>query len=300
MIYYVTGLNSRAVKIEEIMKEFTDIKVYDAYIKEEYEQFIESITNQSLFSTNELIILKRAEKIKSMKELISFLAKFNDDNKSIIVDYFCEYKNKNPYLKDFEKMNANIINIEDSKQLIENYIQENLKISKKDMQDLIELIGTDYNHVKNEIYKYNTVINGEFSFDKVKDLISISSDKKIFDIVDDIMYKNTKFNDIPTNLYMPIIYSLYKEFEILHKLHNLKLSLDYNKFKDEFNEYKEIFPMSYYPIYLRNKKIINFSKKSCFKILLDLNKYETMIKQGKIDDKLAFWYIFESIRKERK
>ncbi|WP_371440143.1 hypothetical protein, partial [Oceanivirga salmonicida] len=132
------------------------------------------------------------------------------------------------------------------------------------------------------------------------DLISISSDKKIFDIVDDIMYKNTKFNDIPTNLYMPIIYSLYKEFEILHKLHNLKLSLDYNKFKDEFNEYKEIFPMSYYPIYLRNKKIINFSKKSCFKILLDLNKYETMIKQGKIDDKLAFWYIFESIRKERK
>ncbi|VWL85136.1 DNA polymerase III subunit delta [Oceanivirga miroungae] len=301
MIYFVSGLNSRQIKIDEIKKEYTDISIFDASIESEYDLFLNSIYNVSLFSKRELIILRRAEKVKKMKNLIDTLKEYEDDKKDILIDYFAEYKTKNIYLKDFEKITKNIVNIENEDDLLNDYIDKNLKISNEDKKKLISLIGTDYNHIKNEIYKYNLVLKDEvFSFAKLDGLISESLDKKISDIVDNIMFANVDIDKINSSMYMGIVYGLYKEFEILHRLSKLKLSTDYNTFKKEYEKYKDIFLLHYYVAYLKNKNINRYTTKNIFKILLNIVKNETMFKSGEIDDKLMIFNIVSYINKNKK
>lgn len=52
MIYFLTGLSARSIKLKEIEKDFDSITRYDANVSEEYDKFLSDITNVSLLSTN--------------------------------------------------------------------------------------------------------------------------------------------------------------------------------------------------------------------------------------------------------
>lgn len=54
------------------LKRFHHIIIYDSNIKSEYFDFFENISNQSIFSTNELHILK-VKRLKIFKSLINQL-----------------------------------------------------------------------------------------------------------------------------------------------------------------------------------------------------------------------------------
>lgn len=300
MIYFISGLNSRQIKIEEIKKQYSNISTFDLNIDKEYEDFLNEIYNVSIFSEKELIILKRVDKFKKVKKLIEILKDYKNEKKDILVDFYSEYKNKNIYLKDFEKITNYIVNVENEEDLIYDYIESNLDITKKDIKKLIEIIGTDYNHIKNEIYKYKLILKEEkFSFTKLEGLITESLDKKISNIVEKIMYDKVDIDKISQSMYMGIVYSLYNEFEILHKLSKLKLSQDYNEFKKEYDKYKDLFLLHQYVAYLKNKKIMYYKDKNIFKILLNIVKNETMFKNGEIDDKVLIFNIVSYINKKR-
>lgn len=59
MIYYITGINARLIKLDDLKKDFDSVRVYDANIQDEYDNFLEDISNVSIFPTNDLVILKR-------------------------------------------------------------------------------------------------------------------------------------------------------------------------------------------------------------------------------------------------
>lgn len=298
MIVFVTGLSAREIVIEDIMKEYTDITIYDATIKEDVERLKDSIYNVSLFSQKELIVLRRLEKAKKIDELVDYIIANDTDAKTIILDYYYEYKTKNPLIKKMEKVNAQIYNIVDQDKMLEEYIQKNLKIKKTDIKKLISIIGKDFNFIKNEIYKYNLFLGkDEFDFKKLEDLISISEDKKISEYVELLLQKKIEFNKIPSSYYISILYSIYREFEILHKLNILDLSYNHGSFKKEYKDYETLFNSNYYPVFLKLKYLSLYDAKSCLEILKTCNENEMKFKSGFIDDKTALYNIVAKIKR---
>ena len=298
MIYYITGLESRSIKIDDLMKEFNNISSYDASL-DEYENFASAITSSSLFFDRELIILKRANKLKKFSSLLDLLSTIKDENKHIVIDYFYEFKNKNPYIKDFKKLNAEIINIEKDEDIIRDYIEKELKINKVEAKKIIDVIGTDYYMVKNEIQKYKVFLGKDtYSFEKIEDIMTKDRAAKIYDITQKILLKNINFNDIPKNMYFPLIYSLQNEFQILHTLQILDLSLSYEEFRKQYEQYEEIFNANYYVIYLKNKNYRHkYTKEKTLKTLNLCLQYENEIKIGNLDERTALWLIISEVSK---
>ena len=298
MIYYITGLESRSIKIDELKKEFNNIISYDASL-DEYENFASAITSSSLFADRELIILKRANKLKKFSTLLYLLSTIKDENKHIVIDYFYEFKNKNPYIEDFKKLNAEIINIEKDEDIVCEYIKKELKINKVEANKIIDVIGTNYYMVKNEIQKYKVFLGKDpYSFNKISDIMTKDRNTKIYDITQKILLKNISFNDIPKIMYFPLIYSLQNEFQILHTIHILNLSFSYEEFKKQYEQYEEIFNSNYYVIYLKNKNYRHiYSKEKILKILNLCLLYENEIKIGNLDERTALWMIISEISK---
>lgn len=295
MIYFLTGVNTRLIKLEEISKDFDVIKNYDAGIQGEYEKFLEDIGNVSIFdSSSELVILKRSEKLKKFKDLLAILRNYKD-SKGIVIDYYCEFKNKNIYLNEFKNMNCKIINIENDDKLIEDYIINELKIKKIEAQKIISIIGKNYYHVKNEIFKYKSIFGDKFDFNKFMEILLENVDIKISNYLEKIYDKTLDFNKIQGQYYILLLYSIYKDFEIFHKLASLNLSKDYEEFKKNFSKYENIFSLNYYVVYLKNKNL-KYSKEKCMKVLKKCIEMEANIKQAKIDEKTALWYIIKEIQ----
>lgn len=296
MIYFITGINARNIRLEELYKEFDNIRIYDANNKEELNNFYTDISNVSIFQTNDLVVLKRCEKLKKLDEVINYIASYIDNSKSIAIDYYYEYKGKNPYLSTFKKMNAEIINIEDANSLVMDYIKKELNIKAVEAKKIIDIIGTDYNHVKNEVFKYKSVIDNEYSFDKIKDIILKNQDKKINEYLSEIYENKIDIDLIPKDFYIPLIYAIYKDFEIFHKLNILKLSKNYNEFMNEYKEYESVFKINYYVVFLKYKNM-KFDKNKSLTILKKCNEMESKLKIGTFSDKMALFNIIKEIQK---
>lgn len=298
MIYYITGINARNIQLEYLYKQYENIRVYDASNKDELSSFYTDISNVSIFLTNDLIVLKRCEKLKNFNDLLEYLSVHKDVNKSIVIDYYCEYKGKNPHINAFKKIGAEIINIEDAESNVLEYVKNELKITKVDAKKILDIIGTDYNHVKNEVFKYKTIVNKDFSIDKIYGLMLENQDKKVNEYLSDIYNNKIDFEKIPREYYMQLLYSIYKDFEIFHKLNILKLSKNYNEFKEEYKQYENLFKLNYYVVYLKYKNLL-FDKTKCLHILKKCNELESKLKSGLIDDKIAIWNIIKEIQSER-
>ena len=308
MIYFIGGKKQREFKyfeiLEKIRKENVGISesFFDVDLKEN-EQFLEKININSIFLSQELVVLKRAEKLKNIEEILKYIANLEIVNKEIIIDYDKEDGKFGAKLKKLldeleknRKMKVFLFQKETEEE-IRAYIVNELGINGRDLALLLEMIGNNPFKVRNEVEKIKVFLNGEkFDIEKIKNVVSVEKEYRIYEMTRNILLNNPA--DVMRYLeqkkeYMGILYSLYSELETMYKISSLKkrgrkFSRNYNAFKMEFEEIKEIFksnnriPNSYV-IFKKLELEQNYTNLNLKKLVFRCWEIEREIKTGKIE-----------------
>lgn len=308
MIYFIGGKKQREFKyfeiLEKIRKENVGISesFFDVDLKEN-EQFLEKININSIFSSQELVVLKRAEKLKNIEEILKYIANLEIVNKEIIIDYDKEDGKFGAKLKKLldeleknRKMKVFLFQKETEEE-IRAYIVNELGINGRDLALLLEMIGNNPFKVRNEVEKIKIFLNGEkFDIKKIKNVVSVEKEYRIYEMTRNILLN--KPADVMGYLeqkkeYMGILYSLYSELETIYKISSLKkrgrkFSRNYNAFKMEFEEIKEVFksnnriPNSYV-IFKKLELEQNYTNLNLKKLVFRCWEIEREIKTGKIE-----------------
>ena len=308
MIYFIGGKKQREFKyfeiLEKIRKENVGISesFFDVDLKEN-EQFLEKININSIFSSQELVVLKRAEKLKNIEEILKYIANLEIVNKEIIIDYDKEDGKFGAKLKKLldeleknRKMKVFLFQKETEEE-IRAYIVNELRINGRDLALLLEMIGNNPFKVRNEVEKIKVFLNGEkFDIEKIKNVVSVEKEYQIYEMTRNILLNNPA--DVMRYLeqkkeYMGILYSLYSELETMYKISSLKkrgrkFSRNYNAFKMEFEEIKEVFksnnriPNSYV-IFKKLEIEQNYTNLNLKKLVFRCWEIERDIKMGKIE-----------------
>ena len=308
MIYFIGGKKQREFKyfeiLEKIRKENVGISesFFDVDLKEN-EQFLEKININSIFSSQELVVLKRAEKLKNIEEILKYIANLEIVNKEIIIDYDKEDGKFGAKLKKLldeleknRKMKVFLFQKETEEE-IRAYIVNELGINGRDLALLLEMIGNNPFKVRNEVEKIKIFLNGEkFDIKKIKNVVSVEKEYRIYEMTRNILLN--KPAEVMRYLeqkkeYMGILYSLYSELETMYKISSLKkrgrkFSKNYNTFKMEFEEIKEIFksnnriPNSYV-IFKKLELEQNYTNLNLKKLVFRCWEIERDIKMGKIE-----------------
>ena len=308
MIYFIGGKKQREFKyfeiLEKIRKENVGISesFFDVDLKEN-EQFLEKININSIFSSRELVVLKRAEKLKNIEEILKYIANLEIVNKEIIIDYDKEDGKFGAKLKKLldeleknRKMKVFLFQKETEEE-IRAYIVNELGINGRDLALLLEMIGNNPFKVRNEVEKIKFFLNGEkFDIEKIKNVVSVEKEYRIYEMTRNILLN--KPADVMRYLeqkkeYMGILYSLYSELETMYKISSLKkrgrkFSKNYNTFKMEFEEIKEVFksnnriPNSYV-IFKKLELEQNYTNLNLKKLVFRCWEIEREIKTGKIE-----------------
>ena len=308
MIYFIGGKKQREFKyfeiLEKIRKENVGISesFFDVDLKEN-EQFLEKININSIFLSQELVVLKRAEKLKNIEEILKYIANLEIVNKEIIIDYDKEDGKFGAKLKKLldeleknRKMKVFLFQKETEEE-IRAYIVNELGINGRDLALLLEMTGNNPFKVRNEVEKIKVFLNGEkFDIEKIKNVVSVEKEYQIYEMTRNILLNNPA--DVMRYLeqkkeYMGILYSLYSELETMYKISSLKkrgrkFSKNYNTFKMEFEEIKEIFksnnriPNSYV-IFKKLELEQNYTNLNLKKLVFRCWEIERDIKMGKIE-----------------
>ena len=308
MIYFIGGKKQREFKyfeiLEKIRKENVGISesFFDVDLKEN-EQFLEKININSIFLSQELVVLKRAEKLKNIEEILKYISKLEITNKEIVIDYNKEDGKFGVKLKNLlgemgknKKMEVFLFQKETEEE-IRAYVIDELGINGRDLALLLEMIGNNPFKVRNEVAKIKTFLNGEkFDIEKIKNVVSVEKEYQIYEMTRNILLNNPA--DVMRYLeqkkeYMGILYSLYSELETMYKISSLKkrgrkFSKNYNTFKMEFEEIKEIFksnnriPNSYV-IFKKLELEQNYTNLNLKKLVFRCWEIERDIKMGKIE-----------------
>ena len=308
MIYFIGGKKQREFKyfelLEKIRKENVGISesFFDVDLKEN-EKFLEKININSIFSSQELVVLKRGEKLKNIEEILKYIANLEIVNKEIIIDYDKEDGKFGVKLKklldEFSKNKQMKVFLfqKESEEEIKAYVVNELNINARDVVVLLEMIGRNPFKVRNEVKKIKVFLGEEkFDIEKIKNIISIEKEYQIYEMTRNILLNNPA--DVMRYLeqkkeYMGILYSLYNELETMYKISSLKLkgrrfSRNYNAFKIEFEEIKEIFksnnriPNSYV-IFKKLELEQNYTNSSLKALVFRCWEIEKDIKRGKIE-----------------
>ena len=308
MIYFIGGKKQREFKyfeiLEKIRKENVGISesFFDVDLKEN-EQFLEKININSIFSSQELVVLKKAEKLKNIEEILKYIANLEIVNKEIVIDYDKEDGKFGAKLKKLldeleknRKMKVFLFQKETEEE-IRAYIVNELGINGRDLALLLEMIGNNPFKVRNEVEKIKVFLNGEkFDIEKIKNVVSVEKEYRIYEMTRNILLNNPA--DVMRYLeqkkeYMGILYSLYSELETMYKISSLKkrgrkFSKNYNTFKMEFEEIKEVFksnnriPNSYV-IFKKLELEQNYTNLNLKKLVFRCWEIEREIKTGKIE-----------------
>lgn len=308
MIYFIGGKKQREFKyfeiLEKIRKENVGISesFFDVDLKEN-EQFLEKININSIFSSQELVVLKKAEKLKNIEEILKYIANLEIVNKEIVIDYDKEDGKFGAKLKKLldeleknRKMKVFLFQKETEEE-IRAYIVNELGINGRDLALLLEMIGNNPFKVRNEVEKIKVFLNGEkFDIEKIKNVVSVEKEYRIYEMTRNIL--SNKPADVMRYLeqkkeYMGILYSLYSELETMYKISSLKkrgrkFSRNYNAFKMEFEEIKEVFksnnriPNSYV-IFKKLELEQNYTNLNLKKLVFRCWEIEREIKTGKIE-----------------
>ena len=309
MIYFIGGKKQREFKyfeiLEKIRKENVGISesFFDADLKEN-EKFLEKININSIFSSQELVVLKRAEKLKNIEEILKYIANLEIVNKEIVIDYDKEDGKFGAKLKRLldelgknKKMKVFLFQKETEEE-IRAYVIDELEINGgRDLALLLEMIGNNPFKVRNEVAKIKIFLNGEkFDIEKIKNVVSVEKEYRIYEMTRNILLN--KPADVMGYLeqkkeYMGILYSLYSELETMYKISSLKkrgrkFSRNYNAFKMEFEEIKEVFksnnriPNSYV-IFKKLELEQNYTNLNLKKLVFRCWEIERDIKVGKIE-----------------
>ena len=306
MFYFICGAAAREFKyfelLDRIKAENPGIKefVYDVVLKED-DKFFEKLNFNSIFGGKEILVLKRAEKLGNVEEVLNLISNVELNSKFVILDYQFEGTKKNDKLFNTldeisKKIKVEIIKIEEDEKNLPRYVSENLKIDNKEALKLLGLIGENPFKVKNEIEKINSFLDGEkYEFDKIKNIISIEKEYFIYECVEKTI-KGEIFEVIEylnkTKEYMGFLYSIYNEMDTLLKLSDLedegfRLKGDYNLFKSEYEKIKQYFyvnkrPAHPYAIFNKYKNLRKFSRKKLKRLNYKCWEIEKDIKTGKL------------------
>ena len=307
MIYFIGGLQNREFKYFDTLKKIREENpgitesFFDADIKEE-EKFLEKISFNSIFSTEELVVLRRAEKLKDLEKILSYITELDLNKKEVVIDYAREdgkipakLNKKLESLKKEKKMEVFLFLKEDDKD-IKKYIQEELEITPSEADMLLEMIGKNPFKVRNEVDKIKVYLNGEkFEIGKIRNIVSIQKEYRIYEMTENIF--SGKAQEVidyleTTKEYMGILYQLYNELEIMYKLSSLKesgrnISGQYNAFKAQFEEIKEVFKSNsripnYYSVFKKIEKLRKYSNRNLKKLVFRCWEIEKDIKTGKM------------------
>ena len=307
MIYFIGGLQNREFKYFDTLKKIREENpgitesFFDADIKEE-EKFLEKISFNSIFSTEELVVLRRAEKLKDLEKTLSYITELDLNKKEVVIDYAREdgkipakLNKKLESLKKEKKMEVFLFLKEDDKD-IKKYIQEELEITPSEADMLLEMIGKNPFKVRNEVDKIKVYLNGEkFEIGKIRNIVSIQKEYRIYEMTENIF--SGKAQEVidyleTTKEYMGILYQLYNELEIMYKLSSLKesgksISGQYNAFKAQYEEIKEVFKSNgripnYYSVFKKIEKLRKYSNRNLKKLVFRCWEIEKDIKIGKM------------------
>lgn len=307
MIYFIGGLQNREFKYFDTLKKIREENpgitesFFDADIKEE-EKFLEKISFNSIFSTEELVVLRRAEKLKDLEKTLSYITELDLNKKEVVIDYAREdgkipakLNKKLESLKKEKKLEVFLFLKEDDKD-IKKYIQEELEITPSEADILLEMIGKNPFKVRNEVDKIKVYLNGEkFEIGKVRNIVSIQKEYRIYEMTENIF--SGKAQEVidyleTTKEYMGILYQLYNELEIMYKLSSLKesgksISGHYNAFKAQYEEIKEVFKSNgripnYYSVFKKIEKLRKYSNRNLKKLVFRCWEIEKDIKIGKM------------------
>ena len=306
MFYFICGTESRELKYLEILddikkknpgiQEFT----FDVVLKED-DKFFEKLNFNSIFGGKEILVLKRAEKLGNIEEVITLISNVEMDSKYVIVDFQIEGNKKNDKLfalleETSKKTETKVIKTEEDEKNLSDFVKDNLKIDAKETQKLLSLIGENPFKVKNEVEKIKSFLGDEpYNFEKIKNMISVQKEYFIYECVEktitgeifEVMEYLKK-----TKEYMSFLYSMYGEVETLLKLSELeeegfRLRGDYNSFKTEYEKIKKYFyvnkrPAHPYAVFNKYKNIKKFSRKKLRRLSYKCWEIEKDIKTGKL------------------
>ena len=282
MIHFIQGLSSKTIYLEALLNKL-NIDNISRFDETNSEFFLNEINSGSLFSEPKIVLLKNAEKIKDLPQILEKLENHENTNEEIIIVYNSIKENKkiNDLTKKFN--NHFIFDTKINRKNFLEYIAKKLKIKDNEANQLLELLEEDYYLITNELDKINNFLNGNpYSLDNIKPILSKTSKFIIFELTNDIL--NNKKINFPIKEHMGILSSLVNDFDLIYKLHVSKIKdNNYNNFK-EIIKNLDIFN-SYSPYYVFKKQefLNKFTKKECLDFLKLAFKTELMIKTGEID-----------------
>lgn len=318
MFYFIYGDTPLPLKYEEVIDKIKKsnpnipTKIYDASQGEE-ENFLESISINSMFVPKELIVFKRAEKSKRLDQLLKIVGEYDLAKKEIVVIYEEEL---NDYGKAINEVGKKVLtNAEKLGKIIvarkalerkgiDFFIEKELEISEYESEKLSEILGEDFFKVKNEVEKIKNFLNGKtFILEKVLPILSISDEYNLKKLVEDFMIEDNLEILLDylkkSKEYMLFLYLISEELNMALKLVGLKKSGDlrenisYNDFKgNTYEKLKKYFKNSRgyireYPIFLKLKYMSLFNEEFLLKKIEKLLMIEFLIKNGGIEESIG-------------
>lgn len=332
MFYFIYGDTPLPLKVEEQLREIknenTDIpiKYFDGSQGEDEEKFLESVSTNSMFSPKELLVLRRAEKIKKLDKFLEVVRKYDTFSKIIVVTYEEEL---NDYDKSINPPGKKVLGVAEKlgkviearkateKRGVQFYIERQLGISDREAEKLVEVIGNDFVKVKNEVEKIRNFIKEDtFILEKVLPILSVSEEYNLKKSVENMMKDGScdKLLDglVKNKEYQLFIYIMSEELNLALKIASLKKSgvikggVSYNHFKDRvYGDIKKYFRsswgyMSEYPIFLKLFYGDRYSEEFILEKIEELLMVDYNSKNGNIDMEIGIERFIISFSKREK
>ncbi|MEG0561464.1 hypothetical protein [Cetobacterium sp.] len=318
MFYFMYGDTPLLLKYEELVKKIKKdnpgipAKIYDASQGEE-ENFLESISINSMFSPKELIVLKRAEKLKKLEKFLKIIEEYDLTQKEVVVVYEEELNDfgkannevEKKVLTVAEKIGKLIVGRKASeKKGLHFFIEKELGISEYESERLTEILGDDFFKVKNEVEKIKNFLDGRnFVLETVLPILTISEEYNIKRLMEEFLVENNQIKLLDhlkkTKEHMLFLYLLSEELLMALKLNSLKAvgelteNISYNNFKGNvYENIKKYFKNSRgyvreYPIFLKLKYIGLYEEKFLLEKIEEILNLEYAIKIGNLEEEIA-------------
>lgn len=296
-LVYKDLLSKLTVERPNILK-----KTFDASLKEE-ELFFQSISINSMFGGQELLILKRAEKIDKIWNFFKAMNNFNILNKDIIIIYNSSLNEFGKEVKPFPKKarkevegNFKLMEVSDKDgNTTINYIMNTLNVDKPAAVKFKDMVGGDLSALRQEMQKVNTFLEGEpFAFEKVINILTVSKEYNTFDMVKEVLQgnkentllhlKKSKEHIFFLNIFMGELLNLLK-LRVLFEEGAIKSTRNYNSFKVAFENNKNLFKNKRgfshpYVVFLKLPLIERFDSGALQKYLNKVLDIEAKFKSG--------------------
>lgn len=322
MIYFIVGDGIPfQLKYQEILKEIQNkeglpVNYFD-FSQDETESFLERVAQNSMFSPKELFVIKRFESVKGIDKFIKILEKINFSQKELIFlyeEFFDDFgrredekdkasqDKKKKMLEQMEGVGKVYTSrVENMKKMGLNYVVDNLKVSEKEAEELLQYVGEDFYNLRNEVEKILLFLGGEpYSFSKVSNIITLNKEGSLKKSVELFLTekKTEKLLEIleKDKEYIAFIYSVFEELLVYYKLtllekeKKIRFEMSYNDFKSVYDNVNELFlndktsrPQHAYAVFTKLKNAKNFKSEFLIKKLKELSSIDYGIKSGEMD-----------------